>query len=350
MITSLAVLLSLRVGFASQNPVPVRLDSGRVRQFLVSASVDSIMPATSDWTLAGPVGDSAVLLADGSEWMRLSPIQASAFKRGAPGSTGSGWDNLRPTYDRLLEWGTVPSGIRFDAGMSNGRGTYSTSFLDWTARTEYRHAFTPYLSVAGGLAWEQTLFAVDMSGMLEDSAKPSGLGAMLGICGPFVCLELQRHAMPLTAESWLQTHLDSLVDTRQRGDFWTVARDSTFVSAWERRISIRVGVFGYRARWCPGLWAGPLQSIGLWDMPAGFLRMGVGLDWTRNRAATRGEVAIAPISWKVRTPGSEGVALELLPISLSIAYRRMGEFQMTVQSSIRFSDPFPPYVSRTPSR
>ncbi len=316
-------------------PIPVRLEPTQARQLLGSAGGDTL-PQTSDWTLVGPVGDSAVLLADGTQWKKIPWSQVGAISIETKLDTVTGWKGWIPDSKRLLLWGAMPQGQRISGQLNNGKGRSSTSLLDASIHGEIHPQVTSYLSLVAGLGWEKSLFSISPVLLTGDSAYPSGVGMVFGACGPFLCLEIQRHALPLTAESWYQGHLDSLITTKQAGNFWTGGANGPPTSAWERRLTMHLGWLVYRARWCAPLWSGSFQSLGLWDLPAGPVRFGAGLEWTADRAATRFSIASAPIRW---TLGSgRGFAVDLVPLSFSMAYRRMGEFQMVAQTEIQFPE------------
>lgn len=326
-------------------PVPTKLDSSNVRRFMAGVATDSVMPRTSDWTLVGPVGDSAVLVADGSEWMRLPWGQASGLVSQDDGASAR---STRPLRELLMDWGAPPAGGAIWLAMDNGRGERSTSLLEWSASASYRHAIGQYLSVGGGVSWEQFLFSPDVAHLTRDSALPSGVGVLASVCGPFVCGELARRVSPVERESWLQPDLDSLIQPDAEGHrFWNAGRSSSFDPVWEKRLVVRAGAFAYRAGWCPELWEGPFQSVGFWDLPAGALRFGFGMDWTPDRAAVRGELSIAPISRTFRSSGSDGFRLEFVPLDFSLAFRGIGEFQLAFRTGLRFPDPFSNHPSRT---
>ncbi len=325
-------------------PVPTRLDSSKVRRFLAEVATDSVMPRTADWTLLGPLGDSAVLLADGTEWMRSTWGQASMLVSRDDGAVAG---RVRPLREALVDWGAPPAGGEIWVSMDNGRGIRSTSLLQWSASASYRRAIGRFLSIGGGVSWEQFLFSPDVAHLTGDSSLPSGVGVLASVCGPFVCGELARRVSPVERESWLQPDLDSFLLAGAEGSpFWKAGGRSSFDPAWERRLVVRAGAFAYRAGWCPDLWDGAYQSVGFWDLPAGALRFGFGLDWTPDRAAVRGELSIAPVSRTFRTAGSDGFRLEMVPLDLSLAFRGVGEFQLAFRTGFRFPDPFSNHPSR----
>lgn len=327
-------------------PVPAKLDSAKVRRFLSTVATDSVMPRTADWTLVGPVGDSAVLAADGTEWTRLPWGTASALVSRDDGTSAG---STRPLREALVDWGAPPSGGAVWLAMDNGRGARSTSLLQWSASASYRHAIGRFLSVGGGVSWEQFLFSPHVEHLTKDSSLPAGVGALASVCGPFVCGELVRRVSPVERESWLQPDLDSFLVAEAEGSpFWRAGRRSSFDPVWERRLVVRAGAFAYRAGWCPGLWDGAFQSVGFWDLPAGALRFGFGLDWTSDRAAARGELSIAPISRTLRSSGADGFRLEWVPLDFSLAFRGVGEFQLAFRTGLRFPDPFSNHPSRLP--
>lgn len=332
--------------FASQTPTPVPLDSSNVRQFLSQSGADAKIPTTADWASVGPVGDSAILLADGSEWCRIPWSQAMGLQGRVASTEVSGWSRLTPNLENLLVWSRAPTGGAIRIGAENGRGPNSTSLLGWSAQAGYRHGFARFLSAGFAIGWEETTFGPRLWTLTGDTALPGGIGFAFSGCAPVVCLELERHASLLPSQSWFQPHLDSLITNRVAGDFWSYTDSGGYSGAWERRLELRLGVFRYRASWCPGLWNGAFQSLGFWDMPAGHVRFGMGLEWVDDRAASRLQFGLAPISLMVRSPGSDPVRLDLLPIDFTIAFRKMAEFQISVQTGIRFSDPF----STTPTR
>lgn len=327
-------------------PVPAKLDSAKVRRFLSEVATDSVVPRTADWTVVGPLGDSAVLLADGTQWMRLPWEQASALVSRDDGPSGG---STRTSWEALMDWGAPPAGGAVWVAMDNGKGARSTSLLQWSASASYRQSIGQYLSVGGGVSWEQFLFSPDVARLTGDSALPSGVGLLASVCGPFVCGELARRVSPVERESWLQPDLDSfLVPGAQGRPFWRAGRRSSFDPAWERRLIVRAGAFAYRAGWCPDLWDGAFQSVGFWDLPAGALRFGFGLEWTADRAAARGQLSITPISRTFRSPGSEGFKMEFVPLDFSLAFRGVGEFQFAFRTGLRFPDPFSNHPSRKP--
>jgi len=331
------VVLSL---FASQTPIPIPLDPSQVRSLLSRTGADPALPRTTDWSLIGPVGDSAILLADGTEWIRLSWSQAAWILRSPPTADPRGWSRLKPDLANLLRWGEVPSGGTVGTGIENGQGRKSTSLLTGWYGIDYMHRFGRNLSIGGGLGWENVLFSPDLRSLTGDSGLASGPTAKLGACAPFVCLELVRHPTAVPPETWLQPRLDSLVQLRQAGSFWSYTDTGTYSAAWERRIAFHLGVFAYQASWCPELWNGAFQRMGLWNLPAGWFRFGMGLEWTADRAASRVQIAFAPLSWIVKTPGSNGLRLEFVPPDLSFAFRRTTEFQLSLRTGIRFAEPF----------
>lgn len=326
--------------FGAQTPTPLPLDSSQVRSILAQSGSDSALPRTMDWSLVGPVGDSAILLADGTEWSRISWSQAAWILRRPPGPDLQGWSRFKPSLENFLEWGEVPSGGEFATGIENGRGRNSTSHLSWRTGVGYMHRIGQNLSIGGGLGREKVLFSPYLWHLTGDSSLSSGFTANLRGCAPFVCLELLRHPTLIPSESWLQPRLDSLIQLRLAGDFWSYTDTGAYSAAWERRIAIRMGVFAYQASWCPRLWNGAYQRIGVWNLPAGYLRFGMGLDWTEDRAASRVQIGLAPMEWTVKTPGSNGLRLEFLPPDFSLAFRRATEFQLSLRTGIRFAEPF----------
>lgn len=338
-------LVSILVSAADPFPVPAELDSSRVRPLLASVAPDSVMPRTADWTFVGPVGDSAVLLADGTEWMRLPwGLVRDLASADVPASHAA----TRPLGELLMDWGAPPAGGRIWLAMDNARGARSTSLLEWSANVAYRHAIGRYLSVGGGVSWEQFLFSPDVARLTRDSSHPSGVGVLASVCGPFVCGELARRVSPVEQESWLQPDLDSLLQPQAEGKrFWVAGRSSSYDPAWERRLVVHAGAFAYRAGWCPKLWDGAFQSVGFWDLPAGVFRFGFGMEWTSDRASARGELSIAPVSRVFRSSDPEGFRLEFAPLDFSIAFRRMDEFQLAFRTGLRFPDPFSNHPSRT---
>jgi hypothetical protein len=336
----IAVMALLSLLSSVDLPAPRKVDSSVVRRILSSSTEDPSLPRTADWTLVGPVGDSAVLLSDGTEWRRIPWNNAVASMAAPRTSTASGWGDLVPTTGHLLEWGEPVTGGSFAIALGNGHGRSSTSLFDWTGKARYDHKVNEWLALSGGISFGQILFAPRLRPITGDSIRPAGFGFQAGACGPFACFEMERHSMPLLDHSWLQPHLDSLIEYRHKGEFWTAAVDSPFVPVWEQRLVLHLGVLEYRARWCSDLWAGPFQSLGIWNLPAGALRFGTGLEWSRQRAAVRAALSIAPVAWTLRAPGTDGVALFLEPLSISVGFRSMGEFQLTASTSVRFADPF----------
>jgi hypothetical protein len=326
--------------FASRLPDPHPVDSSLVRTLLAQTGSDSGLPRTTDWSLVGPVGDSAILLADGTEWARISWSQAAWIQRREPIADLQGWSRFRPTSANILAWGEVPSGGEVSTGIENGRGRNSTSLLTWRSGVGYMHRLGRNLSIGGGLGREKVLFSPYLWRLTGDSGLSSGVAANLRGCAPFVCLELLRHPTLVPPESWLQPRLDSLIQLRLAGDFWSYTDTGAYSAAWERRIALRVGVFSYQASWCPRLWNGAYQRIGVWNLPAGVLRFGMGLDWTEDRAASRVQVGFAPMAWTVKTPGSKGLRMEFVPPDVSLAFRRATEFQLSLRTGIRFAEPF----------
>ncbi len=330
--------------FAAPTPTPVLLDSSQVRALLGSA----IFPRTADWTLVGPVGDSAVLLSDGTEWARVTWSQAAALTRTKESGVSEPARFRKPDLAALLEWGRVPSGGSLAVGMENARGRRSTSVLSWWTGVEYRHAIGRNLSLGGGLGWDGLLFGPDLEPLSGDSTLPSGLAASLGACVPFACFDLVRHPHPFPAPVWFQTSLDSLVRARSGGEFWSYTDLGVYDPAWESRLTLHLGPLEYRASWCPGLWNGAFQSLGLWDLPAGVLRFGMGLEWIADRAASRLQIGFAPIGRTVRTPASAPLRFEIEPPVLSFAFRSASEFQLSLRTGLHFADPFSPARNHTP--
>lgn len=334
-------LAGLALGLsASPTPIPLPLDSAQVRSLLAGAESDPAPPRTADWSLVGPVGDSAILLADGTEWARLPWGQAARVARGIPERGPEGWSRLRPDRENLLRWGETPSGGEAGTGIENGRGLYSTSLLTWRYGIGYMHRFGRNLSVGGRLGWEKVLFSPYLWRLTGDSGLSSGATASLRGCAPFVCLELLRHPTAIPSETWLQPRLDSLIQLRYAGRLWSYTDTGAYEAAWERRVALRMGVFAYQASWCPRLWNGAYQRLGVWDLPAGPLRFGMGIEWTADRAASRVQIGFAPVPWTVKTPGSDGIRLEFLPPDFTLAFRRATEFQLTLRTGIRFDEPF----------
>lgn len=325
---------------ASRTPDPLPLDSSQVRSILAPSGGDSALPRTADWALVGPVGDSAILLADGTEWTRISWSQAAWILRRPPGADLHGWSSFKPSLENLLDWGEVPAGGEVGTGIENGRGRNSTSLLAWRYGAGYMHRIGQNLSVGGGLGWEKVLFSPYLWTLTGDSGLSSGLSVNLRGCAPFVCLELVRHPTAIPSETWLQPRLDSLLQLRLAGDFWSYTDSGAYSAAWERRIAIRMGVFAYQASWCPTLWNGAFQRVGLWNLPAGWFRFGMGLEWVEDRAASRMQIGFAPVPWTVKTGASDGLRLEILPPDFSLAFRRINEFQLSLRTGIRFAEPF----------
>ena len=338
-----AAVSFLALAVSSILPAPVRTDSGKVRERLSAVSPGVEFPLTSDWSVVGPIGDSGILLADGTQWRTffwsdIAPLAVQEERQRA--------DWMEMDLPRLLELGRRPVGGSLMVGMENGRGLRSTSILDWRLDGQYQVGVGRYASIGGGLYWQQFLFAPRLDRVLDDSLYPAGVGASIVLCAPFVCGELVRRISPVDAESWLQPDLDSLLETRSEGAFWTGGGHDGFRSAWEKRLVFGVGAFSYKLAWCSDLWKDAFQSVGFWDLPAGPMRFGFGLEWSRDRASSRAQVAIAPIGRKFRFGGSDPTLVQLLPFEMSIAFRKMGEFQLALRSGIRFEDPFSKHPSR----
>lgn len=324
-------------------PIPVMTDSGKVRSRLSIVAPGLEIPLTSDWAVVGPVGDSGALLADGTQWKTffwsdIAPLAAHE----APSRLA--WKGL--DLPAILDLGTTPTGGTILVGMDNGRGVRSTSVLDWRVDGSYRFGIGRYFSLGAGAYWQEFLFAPRLDQQLGDSLLPSGVGFSLSACGPFVCGELVRRVSPIDAESWLQPDLDSLIGSRQEGGFWTGGAQDGFRSAWEKRLVFGIGALSYKVAWCSDLWRDAFQSVGFWNLPAGALRFGFGLEWTRERAATRAQLAIAPLGRKFRIGDSRETLVELLPLDFSIAFRQLDEFQLAFRTGIRFEDPFSKHPSR----
>ena len=340
--------LCLAVSSLAAHPEPVHIDSSRVRGLLATGSRGGSVPLSDDWSLIGPVGDSAILLSEGTEFARVpwSNGSSSASAATSPDSNATGWDGLRPTVENLRRWTVPPSGIavRLGASTSTSPGTFQTT--EWTTGFEGRYGWKGWASAGLGARWDRMEQTPRVFRLMGDSSMPGAWSWTLSACGPGLCLEMERHALPIGSHAWRQRGLDSLLRSGQPGSFWKVSGDSTFSGAWERRLVAHFGVLEYRLSTCPGLWSGTVQSLGLRDLPAGWASFGAGETWTSYLAATWLELALGPATCRLPRFGGLPWALDLEPLRLRLDYRDFHQFSLSLQATVSLPDPTSAFGAR----
>ena len=329
-------------------PEPVHIDSTRVHSLLSAREWGQDIPASDDWSVLGPVGDSAVLLVQGTEFAKVpwsDGFASSAISRRAV-SSGSEWDGFCPTTENLRRWTAPPSGFaaRLGATTSNSPGTFPTT--EWFTGAEGRYGWEGWVSAGLGARWDRLKQTPRVFHLVGDSSLPSAWSWMMSVCGPGLCLEMEHHALPVGSHSWRQPGLDSLLRFRQPGSFWKVSGDSTYFGAWERRLVAHIGVLEYRVSACPGLWSGSVQSLGLRDLPAGWTSFGAGETWTSYGAATWLEFALGPAAYRLPRLGGLPWSLEVEPVRVRLDYRDFHQFCLSVQATASIPDPISAFGTR----
>jgi len=330
------------------HPEPVHIDSSRVRNLLDGRSSGQTPPLSDAWSLIGPLGDSAILLCEGTEFA-VVPWSAGLATTSNPtgvDSNGIGWDGFRPTVENLRRWTVPPSGLAARLGVSTATapGTFPTTA--WTTGFEGRYGWKGWVSAGLGARWDRMEQTPRVFRLMGDSSMPSAWSWTLSACGPVVCLEMERHTLPVGSHAWRQRGLDSLLRNVQPGSFWTVSGDSTYSGAWERRLVAHFGVLEYRLSACPGLWSGTVQSIGLRDLHTQWASFGAGETWTSRAAATWLEFAVGPASWRLPRFGGLPWALELEPLRLRLDYREFHQFSLSLQATASIPDPSSAFGAR----
>jgi|GEM_PF-1586464 hypothetical protein len=329
-------------------PEPVRLDSTKARSLLASVGATEIVPRTADWTLVGPVGDSAVLLAQGTEFARVpwTDIDSAPSKQARSDSGWSTWEGFRPTVDNLRRWTVPPSGLaaRMGASTADSPGSFPTT--EWYTGVEGMYGWRGWLGAGMGVRWDQMEQTPRVFHLLGDSAMPGAWSWTGTVCGPGICLELERHALPIGSQSWRQPRLDSLLGEMKPGEFWRVTGDSSYPGAWERRLVAHFGSLEYRLSTCPGLWSGSLQSLGLRDLPAGWASFGLGETWTSSAAASWLELAVGPAGIHLPRWGGLPWVFEVEPVRLRLDYRTLSQFSLSLQATVSIPDPTSAFGAR----
>jgi len=332
----------------SAAPEPVPLDSARARSLVESVDSAAILPRTADWTLIGPVGDSAILLARGTEFARVPWIEVDSTSAKPEGtdSSWSTWEGLRPSVEHLRRWTVPPSGFAANLGVSTAASPGSFPTTEWYTGIEGGYGWKGWLSADMGLRWDRMEQMPRVFHLMGDSTMPGAWSWTGAVCGPVVCLELERHALPIGTQSWRQSNLDSLLGGRVPGDFWKVTGDSAYSAAWERRLVARFGSLEYRLSACPGLWSGSLQSLGLRDLPAGWASFGLGETWTSQAAATWLELAVGPPGFRMPRWGGLPWSMEIQPLQVRLDYRSLSQFSLSVQAAVSIPDPTSAFGAR----
>jgi hypothetical protein len=327
---------------------PVHLDSARARSLVAAVDSTAILPRTADWTLIGPVGDSAILLAQGTEFVRVpwTDVDSTLAKTPGTDSGWSTWEGFRPSVEHLRRWTVPPSGVAATLGASTAASPNSFPTTEWTTGVEGGYGWKGWLGAEMGLRWDRMEQTPRVFHLMGDSSMPAAWSWMGGICGPGVCLELERHALPIGTQSWRQSGLDSLLRERMPGPFWKVTGDSSYSGAWERRLVAHFGSLEYRLSACPGLWSGSLQSLGLRDLPAGWARFGLGETWTSQAAASWLELAIRPPGFHLPRWGGLPWTIELEPVQVRLDYRSLSQFSLSVQAAVSIPDPTSAFGAR----
>lgn len=341
------VLLGLGLSLATR-PDPVRIDSSRVRGLLEARDPARAVPAFDDWSLVGPVGDSAVLLVQGTEFARVpwSDDLVSGSSSPRADSSRTAWGGFRPTPEDLRRWTAPPSGFAARLGFSTAEALGTFPATEWYTGLEGRYGWKGWASAGLGARWDRFEQTPRVFHLVGDSSLPGAWSWTLSACGPGLCLEMERHALPVGSHSWRQAGLDSLLRSRQPGSFWTVSGDSAFSGAWERRLVAHFGVLEYRISSCPGLWDGVVQSLGLRDLPAGWAFFGVGEAWTSHAAATWLELGLEPASFRLPRAGGFPWALELEPLRVRLDYRDRHQFSLALQATASIPDPTSAFAAR----
>jgi len=340
--------LCLAVLLPAAHPEPLRIDSSTARQLLSTQGLDRGMPSTAEWSMIGPVGDSAILLSDGTEFARV-PWSPGSDASPSAGQSDTGWksfDGFRPTIANLRTWIVPPSGFALRLGASTSATPATFPTTQWYTGFEGRFGWQGWVSAGLGARFDQLVQTPRVFRLLGDSSVPSAWSWTFSVCGPVVCLETEQHPLPAGSHAWRQPGLDSLLHHRKQGNFWTASGDSTYSGTWERRLVARFGVLEYRVASCPGLWAGTVQSLGLRDLPAGFTSFGAGVSWTRDRAATWLEFAAGPAAWRLPRFGAMPWSVELEPVRLRLDYRDIHEFFVSLQTTISIPDPTSAFGAR----
>jgi len=331
--TSVLVLTSTSPA-TDRSPPPVRLDSAQVSAMVPDSSGWGKRPRTSDWSSLAIPGDSSILFADGTEWARVPTPPARVDAATDAGS------RYAPLWNRFREGCFPRHGIALELDGDQGRGPQGSTYSQGSVDLLIQPGITRWASLEFGFGWEHEYSHPARTLFENESSLSSGIRGVVGVCGPVVCLELVRHPLPFGPQIWLQPGMDTLARSRSAGEFWNSMATQDFSGVWERRIRVRAGSVRYELAECPGLWNGFYQELGLGDLPAGPLRFGAYLDWTRSRGAVRAELGFAPIRLRRNSE------IELAPFLVSLAFRQMGEMQISVRSRIDFPDPFPSLVRR----
>jgi hypothetical protein len=329
-------------------PEPVHLDSARAR--ILVAAVDSTepLPLTADWSLIGPVGDSAILLARGTEFARVpwTDVDSAPAMQAGSDPGWSTWEGFRPTAENLRRWTVPPSGLAVGLGASTAASPGSFPTTEWYTGVKGGYAWRGWLGADMGIRWDRMEQMPRVFHLMRDSTMPGAWSWMGAVCGPGICLELERHALPIGSQSWRQSGLDSLLAGMKPGAFWKVTGDSSYSGAWERRLVAHFGSLEYRISTCPGLWSGSLQSLGLRDLPAGWASFGLGETWTSYEAASWLELAIGPPAFRLPRWGGLPWSIELEPVRVRLDYRTLSQFSLSVQSTVSIPDPTSAFGAR----
>ncbi|HXP90453.1 MAG TPA: hypothetical protein VN931_05950 [Fibrobacteria bacterium] len=332
----------------SAAPEPVHLDSARARQLVGTMDSTEVLPLTTDWTVIGPVGDSAILLARGTEFARVPWTDIdSTPPKGANSDPGwSTWDGFRPDVEHLRRWTAPPSGFAVRLGASTAASPGSFPTTEWTTGVEAGYAWKGWVGADMGIRWDRMEQTPRVFHLMRDSSLPGAWSWLGAICGPGVCLELERHALPIGSQSWRQSQLDSLLEGMKPGSFWKVTGDSSYSGAWERRLVAHFGSLEYRLSACPGLWSGSLQSLGLKDLPAGWATFGLGETWTSYSAASWLELAIGPPAFHLPRWGGLPWSVVIEPVRVRLDYRTLSQFSLSLQATVSIPDPTSAFGAR----
>lgn len=335
-----ALVVVCMSGLVSGKPVP--LDSARANAALKAFGRPGT--STADW-LVERSGDSAVLIAQGREQGKVpwsDDLAADTARRDWPPRL----DLSRLGLEDLRRWTAPPSGMVLRAGGGSGMSSGTTAITLASFDGEIRGGWNGWVSGGGGVRWTNILWSPSTTVATGEASSRSSWDGMLSLCGPVLCVEFERHSLPVGPDTWMQSDLDTLLASGRTGRFWKLPSDSSFDGAWERRLVARLGALEYRLRACPGLWKGTIQSLGLNDVPAGPMGWGAGVTWTRAAAATWFELASGEVRGRIPLPAHRSSMVEFEPVRLRVDFASLSRLSVSLRTALMFSDPFSPYPAR----